>query len=114
VVFKSSKLERSDPILRDLGDQVGPIAKTNMCWHTSQNKQVGEDINNAAAVQPLSDPDRRHFAGEFIYNVQHWDLPAIMVTLLEEVVGHKLGVAAPAAAAEPSVGNPPVFNGVFE
>ena len=58
-----------------------------MCRCTTQNKQVGQHVDNIIGIKPPRHPDGQCLAGELIDDVQHPDLAAIMRAVLDKVVG---------------------------
>lgn len=76
-----------DPSLHCLGDEFWPIIRTNMAWHTAQDEKVGEDVDHVDGRQLTTDPDRQALVGEFVDDVEHPELPAVMRPVFDEIVG---------------------------
>ena len=58
-----------------------------MTWHTSQNEEIGQDVDHGGRVELPVDPDCQAFSGELVDDVEHAELPPVMGPALDEVVG---------------------------
>ena len=57
-----------------------------MSGRTAQNEQVRQNVDDVDRVQLPIDPDRQAFAGEFVDDIQHAELPSVMCPALDKVV----------------------------
>ena len=55
--------------------------------HAAQDEEIGESIDDIARIQSSRDPDRQCLAGEFVDDIQHPDLAAVMRAVLDKVIG---------------------------
>jgi hypothetical protein len=58
-----------------------------VCGHAAQDEQIRQDIDHVRRFQLAGHPDGQAFAGEFIDDVDHRELAAVMGAVLDEVVG---------------------------
>ena len=78
---------------------------------SAQDEQVGEYINDVDRLEPATDPDGQAFPGELVDDVEHAELPAIVGSVLDKVIGPDvIGVLGP----QPDAGSviepePPAF-----
>jgi hypothetical protein len=63
-----------------LGGELGPIVG-------AQDEEVRRSTDHTGPLQLASDPDGRVLAGEFVNDVEHPDVPAIMGPGLHKIVG---------------------------
>ena len=58
-----------------------------MAWDAAQDEEVRQDVDDVRGFQSSVDPDRQALSGELVNDVQHAELPAVVGTILDEVVG---------------------------
>lgn len=67
-----------------------------MAGRTAQDEQVRQDIDDVGRVELAIDPDRQTLPGELVDDVEHAELPAIVRSALDEVIGPDMvGVLRP-------------------
>ncbi len=81
------RVDRHDPLLHRLRDELGTVVRTNMPRHATQDEEIGQDIDDVGGLEFPVDPDRDAFPGELVDHVQHAELPTVVGAILDEVVG---------------------------
>ena len=76
-----------DPGLNPFGHELGPVVGANMPRHAAQDEEIGQDVDHVDSLELARDPDRQAFARELVDDVEHPDLPAVMGSGLDKVVG---------------------------
>src|SRR5690606_22519284 len=76
-----------DPLPYSLGDELRAVVGTDMAGHTTQDEQVGQDVDDVGGVELAIDADRQRLMRELVDHVKHAVLPSVMSAVLDEVVG---------------------------
>lgn len=58
-----------------------------MAWHTPQDEEVRQDVDDIGRVELATDADRKALPGELVDDVEHAELSAIVGPALYEVIG---------------------------
>jgi len=78
---------RGDPRLHRLGDELRPVVGPDMSGHATQDEQIRKHVDDVMRIQPPRHPDRQSLAGEFIDDVEHAQLAAVIRAVLDEIIG---------------------------
>jgi UvrD/REP helicase N-terminal domain len=75
------------PSLFPLGDEFRSVVGADMSWHATQGEQIRKHVDDIMRIQSPRHPDRQRLPGEFVDDIQHAQLAAVMRTILDEIVG---------------------------
>ena len=85
-----------------------------MGGRATQDKLVGEHVDDVGRVELAIDPDRETFPGVFVDEVEHAELPPVMGPALDEVVGPDvIGIFWSQPDAGSVIEPEPAFLGLF-
>src|SRR5690606_25206042 len=79
-----------DPLPYSLGDELRAVVGTDMAWHTTQDEQVRQGVDDAGRVELAIDADCKAFPGELVEYVDHAESPAIVCPTLYEFTGPEM------------------------
>src|SRR5918994_4974333 len=77
----------SDPGLNPLGHELRPVVGANMLRHAAKDEEVGQHVDHVDPLELAGDPDGQALARELVDDVEHPDLPPVMGSGLDKVVG---------------------------
>ena len=91
--------EPAKPLSNCLGCELRPIVRTYVLWWSMLDEQVGQAVQHVVGPEPPSHHDRQAAPGKLVDHAQHAERPAILRSVLDEVVGPDMVRPARAAAA---------------
>ena len=75
-------------IIRErLGEELWPIAGTNVSWHATSNEQLAQNINDVRRVELAPDSVSQALVREFIDDIEHAIFPFLMCATACAVLG---------------------------
>ena len=75
-----------DPISDGLSNELRAIIRLNVGWHAPQDEQICQRVDDFGRVQLSFHSDRQTFSAVFIYDVQCPERPAIVSSVMNEVI----------------------------
>ena len=75
-----------DPFPDGLGDELGPIIRSDERRYTTHNEEIGQSVDHIDRVQLAPDADRQAFTCVLVQDVERPECPAVVGPTVNEVI----------------------------